>query len=384
MIPNTDKSARNNNLRIFFYKIYLNFAHIVNLALFPPAKVLFVFWTLCWIIGFSSLEKPDDSPLFEKVLTILFGYILFCASANKIYRKKQEKYNDYEFKIYQKRYIRLEKLNRMIEKDINTGGNVTLNAPKTDIPNEKKSTITKQPEQKMRENKSEVTNEEYIFKRAKELENIINTTVKQSEFGSSLNELTNLLYHASQNCDLELCNHFQEELNRISKNRTTYFDLFYQRKSRLNSPKRIDEMSGLEFEVFCAKLLQKNGFTNVTVTKASSDHGIDILAEKDDITYAIQCKCYSSDIGNAAVQQAHTGKSLYHKDIAVVMTNRHFTPQAIEEADALGVKLWDRDKINVLIGKNSENELFSVSTQQNFDLDAFAAQCNSYLEHEDG
>lgn len=87
------------------------------------------------------------------------------------------------------------------------------------------------------------------------------------------------------------------------------------------------------------------------VTKGSGDHGIDILAEKDGIAYAIQCKCYSSNIGNAAVQQAHTGKSIYHKDIAVVITNRYFTQQAIEEAAALGVKLWDRDKLNELIKK---------------------------------
>lgn len=32
------------------------------------------------------------------------------------------------------------------------------------------------------------------------------------------------------------------------------------------------------------------------------------------------------------------------------MTNRYFTPQAIEEADALQVKLWDRDKLNEMIG----------------------------------
>lgn len=118
-----------------------------------------------------------------------------------------------------------------------------------------------------------------------------------------------------------------------------------------SATKTFDTMSGLEFERFCADLLEKNGYYNVDVTQGSGDHGIDILAEKDDITYAIQCKCYSSNIGNAAVQQAHTGKSLYHKDIAVVLTNQYFTAQAQEEANALGVKLWDRDKLQDLIEK---------------------------------
>lgn len=111
-----------------------------------------------------------------------------------------------------------------------------------------------------------------------------------------------------------------------------------------------DSLDGHQFEYFCANVVIKNGFKNVEVTQGSGDHGIDITAEKDGITYAIQCKCYSSNIGNAAVQQAHTGKSLYHKDIAVVMTNRYFTAQAKQEAQALGVKLWDRDKLNEMIG----------------------------------
>lgn len=123
--------------------------------------------------------------------------------------------------------------------------------------------------------------------------------------------------------------------------------LIHDRVSLYNN--KYDYMDGHDFEHFCADLLRKNGFDSVGVTQGSGDHGIDILAEKDGITYAIQCKCYSSNIGNSAVQQAHTGKSLYHKDIAVVLTNRYFTPQAIEEAKTLGVKLWDRDKLNKLI-----------------------------------
>ncbi len=88
-------------------------------------------------------------------------------------------------------------------------------------------------------------------------------------------------------------------------------------------------MDGHQFEHFCAEVLEKNGFVNVEVTRGSGDHEIDILAVKEDITYAIQCKRYSSNIGNAAVQQAHTGKSLYQRDIAVVLTNQYFTAQAI-------------------------------------------------------
>lgn len=153
----------------------------------------------------------------------------------------------------------------------------------------------------------------------------------------------------------------QKKMNRLKKLMKEIDPVAYQRdffsqdssentitKSK-NNIVNYDYMNGHQFEYFCADILRKNGFINVEVTQGSGDHGIDVLAEKDSITYAIQCKCYSSNIGNAAVQQAHTGKSLYHKDIAVVMTNRYFTPQAMAEAKALGVKLWDRNKLNEMI-----------------------------------
>ncbi|MCC8024289.1 MAG: restriction endonuclease [Clostridium sp.] len=135
-----------------------------------------------------------------------------------------------------------------------------------------------------------------------------------------------------------------DQLNQI-------FDLVkYTPDERINTS--YDNMDGHEFEHFCASLLQKNRFQNVVVTQGSGDHGIDILAEKEGITYAIQCKCYQSNVGNSAVQEAHSGKGIYKKDIAVVMTNRYFTNQAIEDAGALGVKLWDRTQIEKLISNS--------------------------------
>ena len=114
-----------------------------------------------------------------------------------------------------------------------------------------------------------------------------------------------------------------------------------------------DSLSGHEFEHFCANVLLKNDFENVIVTKGSGDHGVDILAEKDGNSYAIQCKCYNGNIGNSAVQEILSGKNLYRKDIAAVLTNQYFTAQAKEEANILGVKLWDRDKLNEMISRTS-------------------------------
>ncbi len=113
-----------------------------------------------------------------------------------------------------------------------------------------------------------------------------------------------------------------------------------------------DYMPGDEFEFFCADILRGNGFRDVEVTKASGDHGIDVLARKDGVSYAIQCKRYSKPVGNKAVQEAYSGKAIYHADVAIVMSNMEFTAQAIEDAKRLGVELWDRNMIYSLQRKS--------------------------------
>ena len=107
----------------------------------------------------------------------------------------------------------------------------------------------------------------------------------------------------------------------------------------------IDLMDGHEFEEWCASLLLKIGFHKADVTPASNDQGVDIIAVKDDVRYAIQCKRYSSDLGNTPIQEVHSGKSFYSCHIGVVMTNRHFTSGGKVLAESTGTLLWDRDWI---------------------------------------
>lgn len=104
----------------------------------------------------------------------------------------------------------------------------------------------------------------------------------------------------------------------------------------------IDEMEGHDFEYFCAELLKKRGFQEVEVTKGSGDYGVDILAEKEGITYAIQCKCYSAPVGVGAVQEAYAGRDYYDCMVGAVLTNQYFTAPAVEAAKKLKILLWDR------------------------------------------
>lgn len=111
-----------------------------------------------------------------------------------------------------------------------------------------------------------------------------------------------------------------------------------------------DSMTGLEFEGFCAEILEKNGYDNVSVTRGSGDQGVDIIAYRDGVKYGFQCKCYS-DIGNKAVQEIYAGKAYYQCHVGIVLTNRQFTPSAIDLAKKNGIVLWDRSKLLELMDK---------------------------------
>lgn len=111
----------------------------------------------------------------------------------------------------------------------------------------------------------------------------------------------------------------------------------------------IDEMEGHEFEYYCAELLKDKGFLDVEVTGGSRDYGVDILAEKDGVTYAIQCKCYAAPVGVSAIQEAYAGRDYYDRMVGAVLTNQYFTTPAVEAAKKLKILLWDRGYLEELL-----------------------------------
>ena len=121
--------------------------------------------------------------------------------------------------------------------------------------------------------------------------------------------------------------------------------VWYMKRTKYEDEQIFDDMEGQEFENYCAELLEAEGFDNVETTPASHDFGVDIIADRDGITYAIQCKCYSDNIGVRAVQEAYAGKDYYDSMVAVVMTNQGFTKSAKELAAKLNVILWDGDQV---------------------------------------
>lgn len=105
------------------------------------------------------------------------------------------------------------------------------------------------------------------------------------------------------------------------------------RSKREFPPLEIATMDGVEFEHYVAQILKKRGFSNVRLTE-EYDYGIDIIAQKDGITWGIQVKRYSGLVGANAVRQVVAALKIYNCDKAMVITNSTFSHTALKLADA--------------------------------------------------
>ena len=89
----------------------------------------------------------------------------------------------------------------------------------------------------------------------------------------------------------------------------------------------IDAMSGVEFEGYVAARLRRAGW-QVTFTPAVGDYGVDLVAEKDGQSVAIQCKRHGKSVGVAAVQQVVSGARHHGCTRSIVVSNQEFTTAA--------------------------------------------------------
>lgn len=104
----------------------------------------------------------------------------------------------------------------------------------------------------------------------------------------------------------------------------------------------------LEYETYISNCLKDLGFMART-TKSTGDQGADVLASKDGVSFAIQCKMYSKPVGNKAVQEANAGRDFYKKDYGVVVSNAGFTKSARQAAHACGIILLNDNQLDDLL-----------------------------------
>lgn len=96
-------------------------------------------------------------------------------------------------------------------------------------------------------------------------------------------------------------------------------------------------MDGPGYEEYVVQHLKKRGFHNVEHTGAAGDFGVDIVATRHGVRYAIQCKYYTRNVPGDAVQQVAAGMTMYDCDRAVVVTNSRLTEGAKKLAKGNGV-----------------------------------------------
>ncbi|MEQ1884959.1 MAG: restriction endonuclease [Bryobacteraceae bacterium] len=113
---------------------------------------------------------------------------------------------------------------------------------------------------------------------------------------------------------------------------TTAIEQWVERELQSRPPTSFSSaMTPREFEFFCAEQLRGCGWTT-RVTRESRDQGVDVVAEKSGIRVVLQCKLYSTPVGNKAVQEATAARSHEFADYGVVVTNNRYTSAAEELA----------------------------------------------------
>ncbi len=109
----------------------------------------------------------------------------------------------------------------------------------------------------------------------------------------------------------------------------------WERYHRFRRIEEVDEMTGLQFEEFAARLFEKAGYLDVARTPIN-DQGADIICSSPDgRKVVVQAKrWHGKKVGNGGIQEVLAAMLYYAADRAVVITTSRFT----ESARALAAK----------------------------------------------
>ena len=118
--------------------------------------------------------------------------------------------------------------------------------------------------------------------------------------------------------------------------------------------RKLDELSGVEFESLIKALLIEMGF-QAELTGVTGDGGIDIVAMLDRPfcggKYIFQCKRYAEDnlVGSPAVRDFYGAVTADRAVKGIFITTSDFTSQAKEFASQTGIELVNRGRLNQLL-----------------------------------
>jgi SNF2 family DNA or RNA helicase len=124
-------------------------------------------------------------------------------------------------------------------------------------------------------------------------------------------------------------------------------------RRRGEPPAHYADMSGVEFETYVQRLLERKGW-RVETTPLTRDRGIDLIARREDdvgveMSLYVQCKNHASPVGVEVVRELN-GALPRHLSGAhgVLVCPSGFTASAVAFAKERGLILWDRHQLFTL------------------------------------
>lgn len=127
-------------------------------------------------------------------------------------------------------------------------------------------------------------------------------------------------------------------------------------RSSTKKSKTVEGMTPLEFEKYCADLIGGKGW-DCSLTKASGDQGVDVVCRRSGKVLVVQCKLYSSPVGNGAVQEVIAARDFMRADYAIVVTNATYTNSAKQLAQVADIRLLHHTELVQLDDKALSKKL---------------------------
>lgn len=141
-------------------------------------------------------------------------------------------------------------------------------------------------------------------------------------------------------------------------------------KNAISGPNIYVVSTGREYEECLYQVLKGAGY-ECELTPESCDQGVDLIVTGNDKKIAIQCKLYTSPVGNEAVQEVVAGAKLYGCTICCVTTNASYTQAARELASANGVALLLHsellDYVNDMMQESVSSSAFCENYEKTFE-----------------
>lgn len=123
---------------------------------------------------------------------------------------------------------------------------------------------------------------------------------------------------------------------------------------------QVDGLTPYEFEEWVARFLRIAGY-KAHATKKSGDYGVDVLAEKDNISIAIQVKKFTKPVGIKAIQEVISGMDYYNcYEGWVITTAPYFTQAAKNLAKARNIKLYNKNDLTILLYKLQKDNVVNI------------------------